>query len=51
MKRRGSKDITLRNVLGMNFLNKSNENHQDLREIWVGERGGVPGRRRRRKKS
>jgi hypothetical protein len=51
MKRRGSEEITLRNGLGTNSTDRNVEIHQDLREIWVGERGGVPGRRRRKKLS
>jgi hypothetical protein len=47
VKRRGTKEITLRNGLGTMSTKKSNEIHQDLREIWVEERGEVAGRRKK----
>jgi hypothetical protein len=45
----GAEEITLKNGLGTNSTDRSNEIHQDLSEIWMGERGGVLDRRRRRK--
>jgi hypothetical protein len=48
-KKRGKEKITLRNRLGTNSTDKSNEIHQDLRDIWVGREVGclVGGGRRR----
>jgi hypothetical protein len=48
MKKRGTEEITSRNGLGMISTNRSEEIHQDLRGIWMGERGGVAGQRRKK---
>jgi hypothetical protein len=49
IKRRGREVITSRNELGRNSTDRSNKIHQDLRGICVEERGGVAGRRRKKK--